>query len=168
MVSFGEYKSRMDVNRNINFMFQIFKFILGDDIMSKIVTITLLASTLLLAKPYTKADRILDMQALAEAMGKIQTGFFYNNNDLVQDGALTLSDVIRRVQPPLEEKEEKDPMTRFMNNKVQMSNKIAKKIDKKAQMIIERFAEGDTIQALQSFSKITEKCMQCHTQLRNW
>jgi predicted DNA-binding protein YlxM (UPF0122 family) len=136
--------------------------------MSKIVTIALLASTLLLAKPYTKADRILDMQSMAEAMGKIQTGFFYNNNDLVQQGALSLSDAIRRVQPPLEEKEEKDPMTRFMNNKVEMSNKITKKIDKKASMIIERFAEGDTVQALQAFSKVTEQCMECHTQLRNW
>ncbi|MEA1920128.1 MAG: cytochrome C [Campylobacterota bacterium] len=136
--------------------------------MSKIVTITLLASTLLLAKPYTKADRILDMQIMAEAMGKIQTGFFYNNNDLVQEGALTLSDAIRKVQPPLEEEEEKDPMTRYMNNKVQMSNKIVKNIDRRAKIIIERFAEGDTRQALQAFSKVTQKCMECHTQLRNW
>ena len=136
--------------------------------MSKIVTITLLASTLLLANPYTKTDRIQDMQIMAEAMGKIQMGFFYNNNDLVQEGSLTLSDAIRRVKPPLEEEEEKDPMTRFMNNKVRMSDKIAKKIDKKTLMIIQRFAEGDTHQALQAFAKITEQCMECHTQLRNW
>jgi hypothetical protein len=149
-------------------MSKLFKFTLKDKTMSKIVTLALLASTLLMAKAYTKADRIHDMQIMAEAMGKIQTGFFYNNNDLVQDGAITLSDAIRRVQPPLEEEEEKDPMTRFMNNKVRMSNKIAKKIDSKALTIIQRFAEGDTIQALQAFSKITEKCMECHTQLRNW
>ena len=136
--------------------------------MSKIVTLALLASTMLFAKHYTQADRILDMQTMAEAMSKIQTGFFYNNNDLVQEGALKLSDAVRRVQPPLEEKEEKDPMTRYMNQKVQMSNKIIKKIDKKAQMIIERFAEGDTVQALQAYSKVTEQCMRCHTQLRHW
>jgi len=136
--------------------------------MSKIVTLALLASSLLLAKPYTKADRILDMQTMAEAMGKIQTGFFYNNNELVQQGALSLSDAVRHVQPPLEEKEEKDPMTRYMNNKIKMSNKITKTIDKKASMIIQRFAEGDTVEALQSFSKITQQCMECHTQLRNW
>ncbi len=136
--------------------------------MSRIVTMTLLTSTLLLASAYTKADRIHDMQTMAEAMGKIQMGFFYNNNDLVQEGSLTLSDTIRRVKPPLEEEEEKDPMTRFMNNKVRMSEKIVKKIDNKAAMIIQRFNEGDTHQALQSFSKITEQCMKCHTQLRDW
>ncbi len=136
--------------------------------MSRIVTMTLLTSTLLLANAYTKADRIHDMQTMAEAMGKIQMGFFYNNNDLVQEGSLTLSDTIRRVKPPLEEEEEKDPMTRFMNNKVRMSEKIVKKIDNKAAMIIQRFNEGDTHQALQSFSKITEQCMKCHTQLRDW
>ncbi len=158
----------MNVKSDKFFMSKIFKFISGDDKMSKIVTIALLASTLLLAKPYTKTDRIQDMQTMAEAMGKIQMGFFYNNNDLVQEGSLTLSDTIRRVKPPLEEEEEKDPMTRFMNNKVRMSEKIAKKIDKKTLEIIQRFAEGDTIQALQAFSKITEKCMECHTQLRSW
>ena len=52
--------------------------------MSKIVTTLLFLGTVLLAAPYTQEDRIHDMQIMAEAMGKIQTGFFYNNNDLVQ------------------------------------------------------------------------------------
>jgi len=136
--------------------------------MSKIVTTLLFLGTVLLAAPYTQEDRIHDMQIMAEAMGKIQTGFFYNNNDLVQEGVVALADAVRHVRPPLEEEEEKDPMTRFVNNKVQMSNKIVKKIEEKAQMILERFAEGDSIQALQAYSKITEKCMECHTQLRHW
>ncbi len=136
--------------------------------MSKIVTTLLFLGASLLAAPYTQEDRIHDMQVMAEAMGKIQTGFFYNNNDLVQEGVLSLADAVRHVRPPLEEEEEKDPMTRFVNNKVQMSNKIVKKIEDKAHMILERFSEGDSIQALQAYSKITEKCMECHTQLRHW
>ena len=71
---------------------------------------------------------------------EVITGFFYNNNDLVQEGVVALADAVRHVRPPLEEEEEKDPMTRFVNNKVQMSNKIVKKIEEKAQMILERFA----------------------------
>ena len=55
-----------------------------------------------------------------------------------------------------------------MNNKVQMSNRIKKKIKQKTKDIIERFKDGDATQALQAYSKITQQCMDCHTQLRKW
>ena len=127
-----------------------------------------LLSTLIFAQDYTKKDRIKDMQIMAEAMSKIETGFFYNNNDLVQEGALKLSDAVRRIEPPLEEKEEKDPMTRYMNEKVKFTNKLVKKIDQKAKIILERFKEGDTAQAVQAYTKIVTKCMECHAQVRHW
>ena len=134
----------------------------------KKVTLFLLLSTALFAEAYTKADRIKDMQIMAEAMSQIETGFYYNNNDIVQDGAIKLSDAIRRVQPPLEEIEEKDPMTRYMNEKVKFSNKITKKIDQKAKLILERFKAGDMPQAVQAYTKIMKQCMECHSQLRTW
>ena len=115
--------------------------------MKKCVLILLL-SVVLFAQDYTKEHRIKDMQVMAKAMSNIETGFFYNNNDLVQMGALSLSDAIRRIEPPLEEKEEKDPMTRYMNEKVKFTNKIVKKIDQKAKTILERFKEGDIPQAV--------------------
>ncbi len=134
----------------------------------KQAVLILLIGTALFAETYTKEDRIKDMQIMAEAMSQIQTGFFYNNNDIVQDGALKLSDAVRRVEPPLEEKEEKDPMTRYMNEKVKFSNKTTKKIDQKAKIIIERFKNGDIPQAIQAYTKIINQCMDCHTQLRTW
>ena len=134
----------------------------------KKTAIILLLSTTLFAGSYTKEDRIKDMQIMSEAMSQIQTGFFYNNNDIVQDGALKLSDAVRRVEPPLEEVEEKDPMTRYMNQKVKFSNKITRKIDQKAKLILQRFKEGDTPQAIQAYTKIMKQCMECHSQLRHW
>lgn len=134
----------------------------------KKISIALLLGSVLFAGTYTKQDRIKDMQAMAEAMSMIETGFFYNNNDIVQNGALTLSDVIRRVQPPLEEIEEKDPMARYMNNKVMFSNKIVKNIDKKAKTIIERFAKGDVQASVQAYTKIMKQCMKCHHEIREW
>ncbi len=135
--------------------------------MKKTVLI-LLIGTALFAEAYTKEDRIKDMQIMAEAMSEIQTGFYYNNGDIVQNGALKLSDAVRRVQPPLEEKEEKDPMTRYMNEKVKFSNKTTKKIDQKAKLILERFNNGDIPQAIQAYTKIMKQCMECHLQLRTW
>ncbi len=134
----------------------------------KKISIALLIGTALIAGQYTKADRIKDMQVMAEAMSSIQTGFFYNNNDIVQSGALKLSDAIRRIQPPLEEVEEKDPMARYMNNKIVFSNKITKKIDRKTRLIMQRFADGDVNQAIQAYSKISQECMRCHHEVRQW
>ena len=130
--------------------------------------IVLLLGTTLFAGQYTKADRIKDMQIMSDAMTQIETGFFYNNAEIVQDGALKLSDAVRRVEPPLEEKEEKDPMARYMNEKVKFSHKITKKIDQKAKLIIERFRDGDMPQAIQAYTKIMKQCMECHSQLRTW
>ena len=128
----------------------------------------ILLSQTLLAQVYTKEDRIKDMQIMAKAMSYIETGFFYNNIDLVQDGAIKLSEAIRRIEPPLKEKEERDPLTRFINERVKFTNKIAKKIDKKAKTIIERFREGDVTQAVQAYTKIMKQCMECHVQVRHW
>ena len=130
--------------------------------------IALTISSSILMASYTQEDRIKDMQIMAEAMQDIQNGFFYNNFDMIKAGGVILADTIMKVEPPLEEVEEKDVMTRFMNNKVKMTNTTKKKIKKKTQTMIERFRDGDHTQALQNFTKITKECMKCHTQLRKW
>ena len=136
--------------------------------MLRTIFLSGLVSVALMAGQYTKADRVQDMQKMAAAMNEIETGFFYNNKDQVIQGALKLSDTIRHVRPPLEEKEEKNPMMRYMNEKVKFSNKIVKTIDRKAEIIIERFQSGDTSQALQAYKKIMSSCMECHAKLRRW
>lgn len=135
--------------------------------LKKLVLVGLVGSSLTAAQ-YTKADRMKDMQAMSDAMAEIQTGFFYNDKDRVFKGALKLSDTIRHVHPPVEEIEEKDPMVRYMNDKVKFSDKIIRKIDKKTSVIIERFRDGDTVQALQAYKKIMESCMECHAKIRKW
>jgi hypothetical protein len=134
----------------------------------KKISLAIALSVSLCAGQYTKQDRIKDMQDMAEAMSNIETGFFYNNKDIVNNGALKLSDTIRKIQPPLEEKEEEDPLTRYMNKKVQFTNRLVSKIDSKAKIIIERFSEGDVQAATQAYTKIMEKCMQCHYEIREW
>jgi len=130
--------------------------------------IALTLTTSIVMASYTQEDRIKDMQIMAGAMQDIQNGFFYNNFDMIKAGGIILADTIMKVEPPLEEKEEKDVMTRFLNNKVKMTNTTKKKIKKKTQKMIERFRDGDATQALQNFTKITKECMKCHTQLRKW
>ena len=136
--------------------------------MKKILVTLALAGSVLLAAPYTKEDRISDMQKMAHAMGTIQSGFFYNNYDTVAVGVEELSDAIERVKPPVEELKEKDVMTRYMNNKYQMTRKVVKTINRRSLDILQRYKSGDSTQAVQAYTKILGQCMKCHRETRNW
>jgi hypothetical protein len=120
------------------------------------------------AEGYTQAERILDMQKMAQAMQDIQSGFFYNNVDIVKSGVKNLKDTIVKIRPTDEEVNNKDIYEKWLNNNLKMTNKIQKKILKKATDIEERFSDGDAVQALQAYSKISGQCMKCHVNLRKW
>ena len=136
--------------------------------MKKSILILASAMTLSYSQGYSQADRILDMQKMAHAMQDIQTGFFYNNLDIVQSGVKVLKETIVKIRPTDEEVNTKDIYEKWLNNNIKMTNKIRKKIIKKATDIEDRFKSGDGIQALQAYSKITQQCMKCHIQIRKW
>ena len=136
--------------------------------MKKFLLMLVVASSVLMAKPYTVEDRIHDMNEMAHAMNTIQSGFFYNNYSTVEAGVAKLSSAISRVRPPLEEVQEQDMLARYMNQKIQMSNKIVKNIDRRAVDILERFKDGDSSQAVQAYTKIMGQCLKCHREMRNW
>ena len=135
--------------------------------MKKALLSLLLLSTFLYGE-YTREDRIKDMQEMAEAMNTIQSGFFYNNYDTVSAGIDHLTSSTERIKPPLAEMEEKDVMTRYMNNKFQMTRKVVRQINQKSLTILQRFKNGDTAQAVQAYKKILAQCMACHRETRNW
>ncbi|RUM74274.1 MAG: hypothetical protein DSZ10_01830, partial [Sulfurovum sp.] len=120
------------------------------------------------SKAYTRAKRITDMQRMAQAMQDIQSGFFYNNVDIVRDGAKTLKETIVHVGPTIDEISNKDIYEQYMLNSEKMTHKTKKKIERRAQDVMDRFEKGDAVQALQAYSKIAEQCMKCHVRLRKW
>jgi hypothetical protein len=128
----------------------------------------IIGSNAAMAEGYTQGDRILDMQKMAQAMQDIQSGLLYNNVDIVKAGTKVLKDTIIKIRPIDEEVNNKDIYEKWLNNNLKMTNKIQKKIRKKAEDIEERFADGDAVQALQAYSKIIGQCMQCHVRLRKW
>ena len=136
--------------------------------MKKIVLATIIAGSVLLAAPYTKADRITDMNEMAAAMNTIQSGFFYNNYETVEAGIEQLRTTIEKVKPTIEETSKKDVMEKYMDDKFQMTNKVVKKINQKALTILQRFKSGDSTQAAQAYTKIMGQCMKCHREIRNW
>ena len=136
--------------------------------MKKLLLIPAILTSFASAEAYTQADRILDMQKMAQAMQDIQTGFFYNNIDIVKDGTKTLRETIKKVGPIDTEVNTKDIYEKWLNNSLKMTNKIKKKITRKAEDIDARFESGDPKQALQAYSKISQQCLKCHINLRKW
>jgi len=136
--------------------------------MKKLLLGLAVTSTLIFAEGYSQGERILDMQKMAQAMQDIQSGFFYNNVDIVKAGTKNLKETIIKIRPTDEEVNNKDIYEKWLNNNLKMTNKIQKKIRKKAEDIEERFMNGDAVQALQAYSKIAGQCMKCHVNLRKW
>jgi len=136
--------------------------------MKKLLLIPAMMLAFSSANAYTQAERILDMQKMAQAMQDIQTGFFYNNLDIVKDGTKTLKETIVKVKAIDAEIKTNDIYEKWLNNNIKMTNKVKKKILNKSDDIVERFENGDPVQALQAYNKISQQCLKCHTQVRKW
>ncbi|SFV67336.1 hypothetical protein MNB_SV-12-512 [hydrothermal vent metagenome] len=136
--------------------------------MKRLLLIPIIVTTITHAEDYTQGERILDMQKMAQAMEDIQTGFFYNNLDIVKDGVKVLKKTIVKIRPIKSEVETTDIYEKWLNNSRAMTNKIERKITKRATDVENRFKDGDPVQALQAYSKITQQCMKCHVELRKW
>jgi len=136
--------------------------------MKKAIIASIVSVTLSIAGEYTQADRVLDMQKMAKAMQDIQSGFFYNNLDIVKAGATDLSQTIIKVGPTTEEKNTKDVYEKWMNNNTSMTGRTQRRIQKYANDIIEHFESGDAKYALNLYNRIAFECMKCHTSLRKW
>jgi len=136
--------------------------------MKKLVMGCITVITFGFAEGYTQADRILDMQKMAQAMQDIQSGFFYNNLDIVKAGAKDLKKTIVKIGPIVEEVNDKDVYERWLNNNTAMTRRIQRKIEQNTDDIVERFTDGDATQALQVYAKISSECMKCHVSLRKW
>ncbi|CAA6808878.1 MAG: Unknown protein [uncultured Sulfurovum sp.] len=136
--------------------------------MKKVLLSSIICSVIGMANEYTQADRILDMQKIAQAMQDIQSGFFYNNLDIVKAGAKDLSETIVKIGPTKAEKENKDVYERWMNNNTAMTARTQRRIQNYAKTLVERFQDGDAVQALQVYNRVSAECMKCHVDLRKW
>lgn len=117
---------------------------------------------------YTQGDRILDMQKMAQAMQDIQSGFFYNNLDIVTAGAVDLKSTIVKVGPTVAEIKSKDVYEKWMNDSSAMTGRTQRRIGHYADEIVEHFKSGDAQFALNIYNRIAAECMKCHTSLRKW
>lgn len=136
--------------------------------MKRVVVYCMMIVTFTFGEVYVQEDRILDMQKLAQAMQDIQSGFFYNNLDIVKAGAEDLKATIVKIGPIKSELENTDVYERWMDGNTAMTKRIQRKIVQGSDDIIARFSDGDATQALQVYGKLSNECMKCHVSLRKW
>lgn len=136
--------------------------------MKKVLIACMAFVTLGYSGEYTQGDRIMDMQKMAQAMQDIQSGFFYNNLDIVKAGVEDLSKTIVKVGPTRAEQNTKDVYEKWMNNSSAMTGRTQKRIQHYAEDIVEHFKSGDAHYALNVYNRIAAECMKCHTNLRKW
>lgn len=136
--------------------------------MKKILINCMILVTMGVAEEYTQADRILDMQRMAQAMQDIQSGFFYNNLDIVKAGTQDLKSTIVKIKPIKSETETTDVYEKWFNDSVAITKRTQKRIQRYADDIVEHFKAGDAQFALDEYNRVSAQCMKCHTSLRKW
>jgi len=130
--------------------------------MKNILLSCLAVGTFGFAQGYTQDARIQDMQKMAMAMQKIQSGFFYNNPDSVKSGAETLKSAIFKIKLTVKDVKNKDVYEKWLTNNASTTRRTQMKIEEYCDVISERFSDGNKKQALQVYNKIASECIRCH------
>lgn len=130
--------------------------------MKKLLLSCLAVGTFAFAEVYTQSDRIEDMQKMAEAMKKIQTGFFYNNPDSVNAGAETLKAAIFKIKLTVKDTNDKNVYEKWLTTNASLTRRTQVKVEEYCDVISERFSDGNKKQALQVYNKIASECIKCH------
>ena len=121
--------------------------------------------TVILNAEYTDAERIKDMNAMEEAMVKIQKGLLTNDSNELSKGVNQLQQVTRKVKPPIDSKSDFGEKN---THKYKFSRKQGEKIIQDAENIRVEMNAGNKHSASKSYVKVLDECISCHNKIRKW
>ena len=129
-----------------------------------ILLLSLMGTSAFAAEKYTKVDRIKDMITLADAMGEIQKGILFrnDNNKMVLSGI----EKIRKVMYTIEKVEPQD----FLDGEQLYAKKFAKKTGLLLEMYLDEMEDearrGNPDKVLHNYALALRQCTSCHLRLR--
>ena len=134
--------------------------------MKKILLLSALAGSLLFAEGALNKSQMKTMQTLEKAMGTVQKGFLYNNENVIKSGVKEIKATLMDV---LEFKIEVDPKKKgkdfnaetYVATEVTAIGKLVTKVDK-------LYSEGKKDEALAIYSETLGRCVVCHKIIRKW
>jgi cytochrome c556 len=101
------------------------------------------------------------MELMRTGAEQVQTGFLYNNKELLNIGVETIinaNNIFKNV----------DVSTFINNNKVQVTRNINKNIQSDLDDLKEALAKNDVNSATTLYGKVIGDCVSCHTIIRGW
>ena len=134
--------------------------------MKKILLLSALAGSLLFAEGALNKSQMKTMQTLEEAMGTVQKGFLYNNENVIKSG---VKDIKSTLMDVLEFEIKVDPKDqgKDFNAKAYVATEVTA-IGKLATKIEALYTEGKKDEALATYSKALGRCVVCHKIIRKW
>ncbi len=134
--------------------------------MKKILLLSALAGSLLFAEGALNKSEMKTMQTLETAMGTLQKGFLYNNENVIKSGVKDLKSTLMDV---LEFEIKVDPKDqgKDFNAKAYVATEVTA-IGKLATEVEKLYSEGKKDEALATYSKTLSRCIVCHKIIRKW
>jgi len=134
--------------------------------MKKILLLSALAGSLLFAEGALNKSQMKTMQTLEEAMGTVQKGFLYNNENVIKSG---VKDIKSTLMDVLEFEIKVDPKDqgKDFNAKAYVATEVTA-IGKLATEVEKLYSEGKKDEALATYSKTLSRCIVCHKIIRKW
>ena len=134
--------------------------------MKKFLLLSALAGSLLFAEGALNKSEMKTMQTLETAMGTLQKGFLYNNENVIKSG---VKDIKATLMDVLEFEIKVDPKDqgKDFNAKAYVATEVTA-IGKLATEVEKLYSEGKKDEALATYSKTLSRCIVCHKIIRKW
>jgi len=134
--------------------------------MKKILLLSALAGSLLFAEGALNKSQMKTMQTLEKAMGTVQKGFLYNNENVIKTG---VKDIKSTLMDVLEFEIKVDPKDqgKDFNAKAYVATEVTA-IGKLVTEVDKLYSEGKKDEALATYSKTLSRCIVCHKIIRKW
>jgi len=135
-------------------------------LMKKILLLSALAGSLLFAEGALNKSQMKTMQTLEKAMGTVQKGFLYNNENVIKTG---VKDIKSTLMDVLEFEIKVDPKDqgKDFNAKAYVATEVTA-IGKLVTEVDKLYSEGKKDEALATYSKTLSRCIVCHKIIRKW
>ena len=134
--------------------------------MKKILLMSVLAGSLLCAEGALNKSQMKTMQTLEEAMGTVQKGFLYNNENIIKNAVKDIKKTLTEVNE-FEIKVDPKDQDKDFNAKAYVATEVTA-IDKLITEVGTLYDEGKKDEALATYSKTLSRCVVCHKIIRKW
>lgn len=132
--------------------------------MKKVLVIGAMLSSLLMAEGVDRAERMVVMHGLENAVSTIQKGFFRNNEQIIELGATSMKEYLTRINSFVIEPAQKDADF----NPKEYAKKETEALMLLADAIPMYFKQGKKDESRGAFDAALNRCITCHKIIRKW